>query len=395
MANPRIRIVIVVLVAVLLVPGCGTIRGWFGKGKASAEAGEPAALVKFEQSVQPRRNWSRSIGKGEGRLWLRQAPTVAEGRVYTADSSGRVSSLSPDKGAVIWTNKTKLRYSTSPGVGAGVVVLATLEGEVVALNADTGAERWQSKVLSEVVATPVITQGLAIVRASDGRVYGLDLADGRRRWVYDRSLPSLTVRGSGTPALGQDVVYVGYGDGSVVALRIIDGLRVWEQTVAEPEGRSELERMADIDGEIKVGLDRLYAVSYKGRIAALNNTGGAPVWTRELKAATGVALARDRVIVADVEGNVWALDRNSGNALWRQDALAFRWLTTPVIQGDYVLVGDVEGYLHWLRLDTGELAGRARLGGDPIRATPQISPEGVAYVVNTDGKLAAYRLGGG
>lgn len=395
MTKPSARIVVLLVTVVLLVPGCGTIRGWFGKGKAGTEVGEPAALVKFEESIRPRRDWSRSVGDGEGRLWLRQAPAVAEGRVYTADIDGRVSALSQDKGNVLWNNKTKLHFSTSPGVGAGAVVVATLEGEVIALDADTGAERWQTRVLSEVVATPVITQGLAIVRASDGRVYGLDLADGRRRWVYDRSLPSLTVRGSGTPALGQDVVYVGYDDGSVVALRIVDGLRVWEQTVAEPEGRSELERMADIDGEIQVGLDALYAVSYKGRVAALSNSGGAPVWTRELKSATGVALARDRVVVVDVEGNVWALDRNSGNALWRQDALGFRWLTTPVIHGDYVLVGDVEGYLHWLRLDTGELAGRARLGGDPIRATPQVSPEGVAYVVNTEGKLAAYRLGDG
>ncbi len=380
------------LIAVLLA-GCGTIRGWFGKGGKDSDPGEPAVLVKFEPSLAPKRVWSKSIGKGEDRLWLRQAAVAAEGRVYAADVSGRAHAFDAATGRELWRSRDKLQFSTSPGVGAGAVVLGTLNGEVVALNADTGEQRWRVGVLSEVVARPLVASGVAIVRGSDGRVYGLDLADGRRRWAYDRSLPALTVRGSGAPALGQEVVYVGYDDGSVIALRIIDGLRVWEHTVAEPEGRSELERMADIDGEIAVGLDAVYAVSFKGRMASLSVGGGEPVWNREVASATGAALFRDRVLVADLDGNVWALDRNTGNALWRQDALAHRWLSTPVVHGDYLLVGDLDGYLHWLRLDSGELAGRLRHGKRPIRATPQVSPEGLAYVVDTKGKLAAYRLG--
>ena len=320
---------------------------------------------------------------------------MAEGRVYTADPSGRVAAFDLDAGREIWRIKDKSRYSTPPGVGAGVVVLGTMEGEVVALDADTGGERWRERVLSEVVARPLVSDGLAIVRSSDGRVYGLDLADGRRRWVFSRGLPALTVRGNGSPALGQGVIYVGYDDGTVVALRIVDGLRVWEHIVAEPEGRSELERMADIDGEIGVGVNALFAASFKGRLAALDVTGGNPLWNRELASATGVALARDRVIAVDLQGNVWALDRDNGNAIWRQDALAMRWLTTPAIQGEFVVVGDLDGYVHWLRLDSGELAARERLGSKPIRATPQVSLEGVAVLVNTDGKMAAYRAGGG
>lgn len=384
------------VLALLFAPvaGCGTIRGWFGKGDKTPDPGEPAPLVKFDPLVKPDRLWSKSTGKGEGRLWLRQAPAVAEGRVYTADPGGRVMALEIESGRELWQVKSKLHYATPPGVGAGVVVVGTLEGEVVALDADTGSERWQVRLLSEIVARPLVSAGVAVVRSSDGRVYALDLADGRRRWVFARGLPSLTVRGSGAPVLGQDVVYVGYDDGTVVALRIADGLRVWEQIVAEPEGRSELERMADIDGEIEVGLNALFAASYKGRVSALGTTGGNPLWNRELASAVGVALHRDRVIAVDRQGNVWALDRDTGSALWRQDALAMRWLTTPAIHGDYVLVGDLDGYLHWLRLDSGELAARVRVGGDPIRATPQVSPDGIAVAVTTDGKLAAYRLSG-
>lgn len=394
MRNSGMRLAAIILLAAFL-GGCGTIKGWFGKGDDKDQVGAPAPLVKFDAAVKPDRLWSRSAGKGEGRLWLRQSPSVAEGRIYVADIGGRVAALDIASGRELWRIKTKLRYATPPGVGAGVVVVGTLDGQIVALDADTGAERWQDRLLSEIVAQPLISGGMAIVRSSDGRVFGLDLADGSRRWVFSRGLPSLTVRGNGAPVLGQGLIYVGYDDGAVVALRLADGLRVWEQTIAEPEGRTELERMADIDGEIAVGLDTIFAASFKGRLAALNAAGGTPVWNRELKSATGVHLAGDRVIAVDLEGNVWALDRNNGNAIWRQDALAMRWLSSPAVHGNYVLVGDFEGYLHWLNLDDGELAGRVRLGGDPIRATPQVSADGVAVAVNTEGKMAAYRVDGG
>ncbi len=394
MRFPIVRAATVGLLVIGLA-GCNTIKGWFGKGDKTAEAGEPAELVDFEPAFKPERLWRESIGKGEQRLWLRQAPAVAEGRVYTADASGRVKALALETGREVWAVKSKLRYSTSPGVGAGYVVVGTMEGQVVALDADTGGERWSVRVLSEVASRPLISEGLAIVRSSDGRVYGLDLADGRRRWVFARGLPALTVRGNGAPVLGQGVVYVGYDDGTVVALRAQDGLRVWERSVAEPEGRSELDRMADVDGELAVGLDAVFAASFKGRLAALTANGGSPVWNRELKSATGVALARDRVLAVDVQGDVWALDRNNGNAVWRQDALAMRWLSSPAVQGEHAVVGDLEGYLHWLRLDSGDFVARIKHGGDPIRATPQVSPEGILVVVDTDGRLAAYRIGGG
>jgi outer membrane protein assembly factor BamB len=88
---------------------------------------------------------------------------------------------------------------------------------------------------------------------------------------------------------------------------------------------------------------------------------------------------------------VWALDRATGSAAWKHEGLAHRWLTTPAIQGDYAVVGDLEGYLHWLSLADGSLAARERLSRDPIRATPQVS-DGVVYAVSTDGELGAYRL---
>lgn len=382
-----------VVACVLLLAGCSTRIGKWFAGSKKENINPPTELVEIAPGVPVDKLWSRNIGKGEGVLWIRQAPAVAEGRVYAADIKGRVHALDLETGRELWRVDTGLRLSGSPAAAGGFLVVGSLDGDVIALNADSGAERWRARVSSEVISAPLLAQGLAIVRANDGRVFGLDLGEGNRRWVFDRGLPSLTVRGNSSPALGQDLAYVGYDDGTVVALRVQDGLRVWEQAVAEPDGRNELERMADVDGEIQAGLNEVFAASFKGRMVALDAASGRPLWNRETGSYAGVALLGDRLVVADKAGSVWAIDRASSSALWRQEALAWRWLTSPAVQGDYAVVGDLEGYLHWLRLDNGELAARVRLGKEPIRATPRVSADGILVAVDIEGELAAYRLG--
>ena len=232
-----------------------------------------------------------------------------------------------------------------------------------------------------------------VVRSNDGRVFGLDSADGSRKWVFDRGLPTLSVRGNSSPVGANGLAYIGYDDGSIVALRQEDGLRVWEQAVAEADGRTELERMADVDGEMIVDGDQMYAVSVHDKVMALSAGNGQPVWTHDVGSYAGVAVAGDKLLVSDKAGNVWALDRATGNSLWKQDALGNRQLTSPVLQGEYVVVGDLEGYLHWLKTDTGEIAGRQRVEGAALRGTPQVSADGVLYAISNEGKLAAYKLG--
>ncbi len=386
--------VLVLLVSVALVSGCGAIRNLFGKSK-NAEPDEPAALVVLESPITIKQMWSQSLGQGEGNLWNRQAPAVAEGRVYATDLKGRVSAFDAESGKQLWRVDTELSLSGGPGVGAGRVVLGGLEGDVVALDADSGAEIWRAKVSSEVIAAPLVAQGFAVVRSNDGRVFGFSLGDGKRSWVFDRGLPPLTIRGNATPVQAHDGVVVGYEDGMVVTLRIADGTPVWEQAVAPPDGRNELERLADVDGDIQVGLSEVFAQSAKGQVMAIDLATGRPLWNRDIRGYTGLALLGDKVVAADSSGVLMALDRATGAGMWRQDALINRWVTTPAaVSGTYVVVGDIEGYLHWFDAATGAAVGRVHVAGDPIRATPQVSADGVVYAVTTDGKLAAFRVAG-
>ena len=386
----------VLLFAMLLtiIAGCSTVKGWFGGGKGQENVHPPAALTQYTPGVNVQKLWSRSIGHGEKLLGLRQKPFVADGRVYAASShDGQVYAIDAATGRDIWRTDTKLRLTGGPGAGGGMVVVGSINGDVVALAADSGAERWRARVSSEILSTPLIAGDVVVVRSGDGHVFGFDLTDGKQRWAFERALPSLSLRGSPSPVLGaNDIVYLGYEDGALIALRAHDGSKAWEQAVAQPEGRSEIERLADIDGDVIAAPDAVYAISYKGQLLAMSPSSGAPGWNHEVGSYGGLAQSGNKLYTSDAVGTVLAFDRGTGNPLWKQEGLGYRWLSSPAVQGDYVVVGDLQGYLHWLRADTGELAARVRIGKGPIRATPQVSADGVLYAVNTDDQLAAYRI---
>lgn len=388
----------VVLVAMALT-GCSTVKGWFaGKDAEAKKALEPAELVKFEPSVNVTKVWSANVGKGEGRIGLRQAPVVADGRVYAAAVQGGVHALDLQTGKEVWEyspakekKKPKLRLSGGPGVGDGLVVIGTLDGQVIALDASNGAEKWRGKVPGEVIAAPAVAQGLVFVRSNDGRTTALDAATGEQRWFNSQELPSLTVRGNAPVVAGPGVLFIGNDDGTLSALAMQDGRPLWEQMVGPPEGRTELERMADIDGAPVLEGNTLYVSSFKNQTMAIEGPTGRPMWSRDHGGGGGVAVSSGNVVVTDGKGSVYGLDKTSGSAMWSQQALARRSLTGAAIQGDYAVVGDYKGYLHWLRLSDGELAAREKSGGDALLAQPVVA-DGILLVQNVDGKLTAFRL---
>lgn len=382
-----VRISLVIACTALLA-GCGTVRGWFG-GKDDAPS-EPAKLADFSPSASVSRLWSVGVGKGEGRLGLRQGPVVADGRVYAAAVRGGVRALDLQSGRTLWTYDTDARLSGGPGAGEGLVVVGGLEGEVIALDAATGAEKWTQRVSNEVIAAPVVGQGLVFVRSNDGRVTALDAATGERRWFWNRDVPNLSVRGNDAPSLGPGFVFVGNDDGTVAALAVADGRPLWEQTVGRAEGRSELERMADVDGTPVLDGTVLFASSFKKQTMAIEAPTGRPMWVSDFGGANRVGVAADRVVASDPAGAVHGLDKASGASYWQQPGLARRNVTGAAIHGDYAVVGDFDGYVHWLNLSDGAFAARARVG-DAIRAAPVVA-DGVLLVQSADGKLAAFKV---
>jgi outer membrane protein assembly factor BamB len=388
-----------IAVLALVLSGCSTVKGWFGgKDKENEKPTEPAELVDFTPSVTVSKLWSANAGKGEDKLGLQQTPVVEDGKVYAAAVEGGVRVFDLQTGKKVWEyepekekKKPELRLSGGPGVGEGLVVIGTLEGQVIALEAATGAEKWRAKVPNEVITAPAIGQGLVFVRTNDGRVSAFDAASGERRWFHNQEPPNLTVRGNASLTLGPGILFVGNDDGTVSALAVNDGREMWNQTVGVPSGRTELERMADVDGAPVLDGTTLFATSFKKETVALEGPSGRPLWARENGGVGGLGVTSSSVVVSDPAGTVWALDKYSGAPIWSNPSLARRSLTGPSVHGDYAVVGDLDGYVHWLKLDNGEVAARERAGRKSLRGKPVVA-DGILIVQNVNGELTAFRL---
>jgi outer membrane protein assembly factor BamB len=380
---------VLLLSATVALTGCSTIKGWFG-GKKKESPQAPAELVEITPSATVARLWTADAGKGEGRLGARQGPVVADGRVYAAAVRGGVTAFDLRTGKPVWHYDSELALAGGPGAGDGLVAAGSLAGDVVVLDAATGAEKWTAKVNNEIIAPPVIGQGMVLVRSNDGRVTAFDAASGERRWFWNHELPNLTVRGNDGVLLGPGFVFVGNDDGTMTALALADGRPLWNATIGEAEGRTELERMADVDGTPALDGTTLFASSYKRKTTAVDGPSGRVLWQHDAGGPGRVAVASASVLVTSPDGVVWALDKSGGGAFWQQDKLKNRGVSAPGVQGDYAVVGDFQGYLHWLKLDTGEFAARARVD-DAVRAAPVVA-DGILVVQDVGGELSAFRL---
>lgn len=390
-AMPRtsFRLIAATALAVAMLSGCSTVKNLLdGRGKDRSK--DPTPLVQISPSVNVSKLWSASLGKGNESLGVAQRPAIADGRVYAAAVEGGVSAFDLRSGQSVWRYASELPLTGGPGAGEGLVVVGSLEGDVVALDAATGAEKWKSKVPNEVLVAPAIGGGMVFVHSNDGRVTALDAGTGERRWFYSADVPALTVRGNGAMTVGPGILFVGNDNGTLTALSMTDGGVVWTTPVAQPEGRSELERMADVDGPALLDNTTLYATSYKNHTVAIDGPSGQLIWDRENGGPRGLGLSNSAVVVTDPTGKVWGLDKNTGSSLWQQDGLAWRSTSAPAVHGDHAVVGDVEGVLHWLRLSDGAFAARSSLGG-AITGQPAVADD-ILVVQTTDGQLAAFAL---
>jgi outer membrane protein assembly factor BamB len=384
------RRVAVVLLTVLL-GGCSTISGWFG---GDDNATPPAKLEEIKDPVQLKELWSRDIGVGYDKQSVNLVPTVLDPYVLAADRDGRVVELSAETGKKLWETKTDTPISAGPGAGEGLVLVGTSNAEVLALSIDDGSIVWRAPVSSEVLAVPRVDAGVVVIQTADGAIAGLSGKDGHQLWISDHSVPVLTLRGTSSPAVERGAVIAGFASGKVAALTLANGFQVWETSIAIPQGRSELDRLVDVDANPVIVGDTVYVVSFQGKIAIIDLRSGNLGWTRDMSSYTGLGVDFSQVYVTDVDSKVWALSRDNGASVWKQDKLHNRYLTAPEPFGSYVAVGDFEGYLHLLSTYDGHIAGRVRVDRKGIVARP-VAVGDVLYVYGKGGTLAAYSLGGG
>src|SRR5882762_2633463 len=352
----------------------------------------PAALLKFNGTLPVKKLWGDNVGGGKKQVKLRLGlgPAVADGVVFAASHKGEVLAVTLETGKQVWVKKLKLPLSAGPAAGSGMVILGSSKGTVIALDAANGRERWRVHVNSELLSAPAISEKVVVLRSVDGRLHGLDSANGKELWQVEQQVPRLSLRGTAIPIIAKEVAISGFDNGKVMAVSLNTGDTVWDSALASPHGRTELDRLVDIDSAVRVVGDNVFAAGFQGRTAMLALDSGQIWWGHDMSSYRGLAVDADNLYVTQSDGIVVALRQRDGSELWRNQKLKLRRLSAPVLTSTAVAVGDFQGYMHWLDKSTGELVARSRVAKERITNSPVTV--GDTIVVLTDGgKLAAFR----
>lgn len=378
---------LIALLTMLTLSGCSSLF----ESEADRKL-KPVELEKIASNLPIRVLWKKSIGDlGKGGAHLKLVPAFAGNLLFTADASGKVEAHDALTGKGVWKNDTKLAISGGPGVGEGLVLVGTHDAELLALDERSGAERWRTRLSSEVLSVPRADRGVVVVYTVDGRLHGLSAADGRSMWIYDRPTPALTLYGSSSPVVDAGRVICGFANGKLAALNLITGEPLWETSITLPSGRTDLERMVDINGDPVVKDGVVFVASFQGDLAAVSADSGSVFWRKQLSSHAGVAVNWRMVYASDSANTLWAVDPRSGSAVWRNSGFGNRRISAPAVLGDYLLIGDLEGYIHWVSQEDGRVVGRNRVGDDPISSAPLVRGK-VAFVLGNGGDLAALTL---
>ena len=370
------------LAALLAIVGCSKDK----------DVEPPATLVKFPATLPVKKLWSEGVGGGKKQAVLRLGlgPAADNGVIFAASHKGEVLATSLDNGHHLWVKKLKVPISAGPGAGFGMVVVGSSKGLLIALDGSNGKELWRAKLNSELLSTPAIGEKMVVVRSVDGRLHGLESKGGKELWSVEQQVPRLSLRGTATPVIAKEVAISGFDNGKVMAVSLNSGDTVWDTALASPHGRTELDRLVDIDSEVHTVGDNVFATGYQGRTAMLAVDSGQIWWAHDMSSYRGLAVDADNLYVTQSDGIVVALRQRDGSELWRTQKLKLRRLSTPVLTSTAVVVADFQGYVHWLDKVTGELVARERVAKERVTNAP-VAVGDIVVVLTDGGKMAAYR----
>lgn len=352
----------------------------------------PSPLVSFKAEATPRLLWYANTGAGVSNNDIKLVPAIADNTLFTADTKGHITATDKNNGHTVWTMQISQPITGGLAAGDHIVVAGCRNGDLFAVDQSNGKALWRAHTTTEILATPAIKNGITVVKTIDGRLTAYANTDGHERWSYQATEPNLILRGSSAPQISGNAVITGFANGELVKLSSQTGNVEWQQTIATPEGAFAIQRMVDIDANPLIFENRIYTATYQGRIMAMNLNSGENYWTHDMSSYTGLTADNERVYVTDASSHVWAFDATSGQVDWRQTELEYRTITAPAMEGNNVIVGDAEGYLHWLNKQDGHVVARVRVNGSGMIAGPLIN-NGIVYVLTKDGHLAAYTLG--
>ena len=369
--------------------GCSTVSGWFESDDEDPTA--PVELERISETVKLRKDWSLSVGDGQGDGFFKLTPVLEDGVLYAASAEGEVVAVSADSGDRLW--RVELERPISGGVGYfdRQLFLGGADGTVFSLSAEDGSPIWEAEVSGEVLAPPVASANWVIVQTYDGKLLGFEPGAETPKWTYTSDVPVLKLRGTSSPMLVNNNAIAGFADGKVVAVDVDSGNASWEARIGVPQGSSEIDRIVDIDGSMTQVGSELFVASYQGRVAVIDSRTGRKAWQQNVSSVSGTQVGFGNVYVADIDGTVSAYLRSGQGLRWQNIELGYRGLSRPTPVNSFVAMVDFEGYLHVMSQVDGQLVGRQRVDSSGARAD-LIAEGSRLYVYTNKGQLAAYDL---
>ena len=367
------------LISVTLLSGCSLFSG-------EEDVVKMAPLPKVENQFEPQEVWSTSVGDGIGDFYSNLHPAWQNDTVYAADRFGIVKALDASDGKEKW----KVNLSTDNGffskntpalLSGGVtaagehIYIGSERAQVYALNSADGSVAWQTKVAGEALSRPVVSDGLVLIHTSNGRLQGLDQNSGAVKWTVNLDMPALSLRGESAPATAFGGAIVGGDNGRVSAVILNQGQIIWQQRISQPSGATEIDRLSDVDTTPVIVNGVVYALAYNGNLTALDLRSGQMLWKREIGSVKDFIVDAGRIYLIDQDDRVMALNADGGVAIWRQSDLLHRNLTSPVLYNGYIVVGDSEGYLHWLNTDDGRFVAQQKVDGSGFQTEPVVASD--------------------
>jgi outer membrane protein assembly factor BamB len=361
-----------------------------------------AELTEINQQFEPNVLWEESVGDGSGDYFSRLKPIVAYDTVYSASRDGDVLAFDvktgderwsvdlsdTDNERSFWDSRASAMLAGGPVTGLNKVFIGSENGKIFALDAQSGELVWQADIKGEIISAPAVDSGVVVVNTASGIMKAFNADDGEELWKIDQDVPALTLRGISKPVIASGGVLVGTGKGGVNVYLLDKGQQGWSTEIGEPTGSTELERVIDVDSSPVVFGDKIYAVSSRGNLAAIELKSGRVLWKRQYSSYRQISIYRNTIFLTNLRGHVYAIDRLNGIERWSNLALSNRGVTGPAIIDDYVVVGDFEGYLHWLDQESGEFVARHKVDSSGIHSTPTVFGN-VLYSQSQDGELQA------
>ncbi|PIE37619.1 MAG: outer membrane protein assembly factor BamB [Gammaproteobacteria bacterium] len=382
------RVLLVAGVA-LSLSACSSMKDFFSIGRDNPRA--PVDLEDIEATVKFKTLWSTSVGNGQGKGYYRLTPALDYDKLFVVSADGELRALNSANGKKIWERDLQSAVSGGIGLYDDSVFLGLTDGAITRLDASTGATLWTKPVSGEILAAPQSDGDVVVMQSYNGEVQAFDYETGDTLWTYQANVPVLTLRGTSTPLIEGSLVIVGFANGRVMAFDTQSGAINWEFRVSLPSGRSEIERISDVDGAMLIDGGVLYVVNYQGNVVAADVASGRKLWQLPASSFSGVAEGFGNVYVAQENGAVMAAGADGSGLKWEQDALGWRKLSRPTPVSSYIAVGDYRGYIHLLSQVDGAIVGRTRVDSDGQRAD-MLADGDVLYVFGNDGELKALQV---